>query len=167
MPGDIADGQQYPAVGELGGDVPVAADAAADRGRQVPDDGPQPRQAERLIMQRQDGPLQLERDMPLLGQLRRQPLARVRTGIAARGFVIGRVVIGRVVTGSVVTGRVVTGRVVTGGPGQRRTARRALAVRPDGCSVRCQHVCTGGQHSCTKGDPSGTLLSRCGHTSPG
>ena len=39
------------------------------RGGQVPDHRPQPRQVERLVVQRQDRALQLQRDLPLLGQL--------------------------------------------------------------------------------------------------
>ena len=63
---DIADGDEHVAPGQLRGDVPVPADPAVAGRGQVTDDGTQPGQVERALMQGQDRTLQLERDVPLL-----------------------------------------------------------------------------------------------------
>ena len=66
MPTDVADGEQDVTAGHLRGDVPVPAHPAVVGGRQVADDRAQPGQVERLLVQRQDRPLQLQRDVPFL-----------------------------------------------------------------------------------------------------
>ena len=59
--------------GHLGGDVPVAADPAVVGGGQIPDHRTQPGQVEGPLVQRQDRPLQFQRDVPFRDQLGGQP----------------------------------------------------------------------------------------------
>ena len=66
VPGDVTDGQQDIAGWHLGRDVPVAADPAVGGRGQVPDHGAQAGQVERRLVQRQDGALQLQRDVAFL-----------------------------------------------------------------------------------------------------
>ena len=51
----------------VGGDWYITADPAVAGGGQVTDDGAQPGQVERALMQGQDRALQLQRDVPLVG----------------------------------------------------------------------------------------------------
>ena len=60
---------EHMTAGHLGGDVPVPAHPAVLGSGQVPDHGAQPRQVERAVVQRQYGPLQFQRDVPLGGQV--------------------------------------------------------------------------------------------------
>jgi len=50
----------------LSGDIPVSADPAVTGCGQVTDDGAEPGQVERTVMQGQDRTLQLERDQSFL-----------------------------------------------------------------------------------------------------
>ena len=64
--GHVTDGQQDVTGRHLGRDVPVAADPAVRRRGQVADYRAQAREVERGLVQRQDGALQLERDVTFL-----------------------------------------------------------------------------------------------------
>jgi len=66
MAGHVTDREQDVARGHLRGDVPVAADPAVRGGGQVADDRAQAGQVERRLVQRQDGPLEFQRDVPFL-----------------------------------------------------------------------------------------------------
>jgi hypothetical protein len=81
VPADVADRQEHVPAGHLRGDVPVAAHPAVLGGRQVAHHGTQPGKIEGLLVQRQDRPLQFQRDMPFSGQLGGQPGRVGRTAI--------------------------------------------------------------------------------------
>jgi hypothetical protein len=71
------------AAGHVGCDVPVTAHPACPGRRQVTHHRAQARQVEWLVVQRQDGPLQLEGHMTLFGEFGRQPGLGREAGLGA------------------------------------------------------------------------------------